>query len=122
MEPPTPKQGARRVWSDSKGRIWVSEWNAGNLSMHDPASKTWRTWKLPGQNPQAYAVYVDEKDIVWVTDWGSNAVFSFDARTGKFERHALPRESTNIRQILGRPGEVWFPESGTEHISVIRTT
>ena len=122
VEPPTPNQGARRVWSDSKGRIWVSEWNAGNLSMHDPASKTWRTWKLPGQSPQAYAVYVDEKDTAWVTDWGGNAVFSFDARTEKFERHALPRESTNIRQILGRPGEVWLPESGTEHISVIRTT
>ena len=121
VEPPTPNQGARRVWSDSKGRIWVSEWNAGNLSMHDPASKTWRTWKLPGQNPQAYAVYVDEKDTAWVTDWGGNAVFSFDSRTEKFERHALPRESTNIRQLLGRAGEVWLPESGTEHISVIRT-
>ena len=29
IEPPTPNQGARRVWSDSLGRIWVSEWNAG---------------------------------------------------------------------------------------------
>ena len=36
----------------------------GNLSMHDPAATTWRTWK--------------------------------------------------------RPGEVWLPESGTAHISVIR--
>jgi virginiamycin B lyase len=26
-----------------------------------------------------------------------------------------------VRQILGRAGEVWLPESGTEHISVIRT-
>jgi len=26
-----------------------------------------------------------------------------------------------VRQILGRPGEVWLPESGTEHLSVIRT-
>jgi len=29
LEPPTPDQGARRVWSDSQGRIWTSEWNAG---------------------------------------------------------------------------------------------
>jgi len=28
VEPPTKHQGARRVWSDSKGRIWVSEWNS----------------------------------------------------------------------------------------------
>ena len=39
VEPPTPNQGARRVWSDSRGRIWVSEWNSGQLSVHDPAAK-----------------------------------------------------------------------------------
>jgi virginiamycin B lyase len=29
LDPPTPNQGARRVWPDSQGRLWVSEWNAG---------------------------------------------------------------------------------------------
>ncbi|MDB5911453.1 MAG: lyase, partial [Ramlibacter sp.] len=33
---------------------------------------------------------------------------------------ALARESANVRQILGRKGEVWLPESGSEHITVIR--
>ena len=124
VEPPTRNQGARRVWSDSKGRIWVSEWNSGNLSMHDPqatGSNSWRSWKLPGDRPQVYAVYVDQRDIVWVSEWSSNATYSFDARTEKFERYAMPRDSANVRQILGRAGEVWLPESGTEHISVIRT-
>ena len=125
VEPPTPRQGARRVWSDSQGRIWVSEWNSGNLSLHDPGASTlasrWRNWKLPGKDPRAYAVYVDERDIIWVSDWGGNAMFSFDPRSEKFERYPMPRDSANIRQILGRPGEVWLPESGTEHISVIRT-
>ena len=121
VEPPTRDNGARRVWSDSRGRIWVSEWVSGNLSMHDPAAKTWRTWKLPGDNPHNYAVYVDERDIVWMTEWTANAIYAFDPRTEKFERHALPREGTRIRQILGRQGEVWFPESGTEHLTVIRT-
>jgi virginiamycin B lyase len=121
VEPPTKDNGARRVWSDSRGRIWVSEWVSGNLSMHDPAAKSWRTWKLPGDNPHNYAVYVDERDIVWMTEWTANAIFSFDPATEKFERYALPREGTRIRQILGRKGEVWFPESGTEHVTVIRT-
>jgi virginiamycin B lyase len=121
VEPPTKDQGARRVWSDSKGRIWVSEWVSGNLSMHDPATKAWRTWKVPGDNPHNYAVYVDERDIVWMAEWTNNAVFSFDPATEKFERHAMPRPGANIRQILGRKGEVWLPESGTEYISVIRT-
>jgi len=121
VEPPTRGQGARRVWSDSRGRIWVSEWNSGQLSMHDPASKAWRAWRVPGSNPMIYAVYVDERDRPWVSDFGGNAIWSFDAGSEKFERHALPRESANVRQILGRKGEVWLPESGTEHITVIRS-
>ena len=121
VEPPTPRQGARRVWSDGLGRIWVSEWNSGNLSMHDPADQRWRTWKLPGAKPQAYAVYVDERDTVWVSEWADNVMHGFDPVSEKFTRVELPRASTHIRQILGRPGEVWLPESGTEHITVIRT-
>ena len=121
VEPPTRNQGARRVWSDSKGRIWVSEWNSGNVSVHDPAANSWRQWKLPGNDPKPYAVYVDERDVVWTSDWSSNAALAFDSRTEKFERFPFPRDSANVRQILGRKGEVWFPESGTEHISVIRT-
>ena len=121
VEPPTRNQGARRVWSDSRGRIWVSEWNSGNLSMHDPAANSWRTWKLPGANPHAYAVYVDERDIVWVSEWTNNVMFRFDPASEKFEAIAMLRNNTAIRQILGRAGEVWLPESGTEHITVIRT-
>jgi virginiamycin B lyase len=120
VQPPTADQGARRIWSDSRGRLWVSEWNSGQLSMHDPAARSWRAWKLPGNRPMPYAVYVDERDRVWLSDFGGNAIWSFDPAAEKFERHALPRDSANVRQILGRKGEVWLPESGTEHISVIR--
>jgi len=126
VEPPTPQQGARRVWSDSRGRIWVSEWNSGQLSVHDPKARTpaqaWRAWKLPGDAPRCYAVYVDERDIVWASDFGANSVVRFDPGTERFDSHVFPREAASVRQILGRPGEVWLPESGTEHVSVIRTT
>ena len=121
VEPPTPKQGARRVWSDSRGRIWASEWNSGNLSMHDPAAKSWKTYKLPGDSPRCYAVYVDDKDQVWSSEWSGNAMYRFDPAGERFERFGLERPGANIRQILGRPGEVWLPESGTEYLSVIRT-
>ncbi len=45
----------------------------------------------------------------------------FDPGSESFERFGFPRAAASVRQILGRPGEVWLPESGTEHISVIRT-
>ena len=85
IEPPTPKQGARRVWSDSSGRIWVSEWIAGQVSVYDPKTATWRSWRLPGERPQAYAVYVDEKDRVWLSDFGANAVVLFEPGKEHFE-------------------------------------
>ncbi|MDB5963862.1 MAG: Twin-arginine translocation pathway signal, partial [Polaromonas sp.] len=88
---------------------------------HDPQAGSWRQWKVPGNDASVYAVYVDERDIVWVSDFGGNAIFSFDPRSEKFDRYAFPREGMNVRQILGRAGEVWLPESGAEHITVIRT-
>ena len=125
VEPPTKGQGARRVWSDSHGRIWVSEWNSGQVSMHDPRARVagglWKTWKLPGDGPRTYAVYVDDKDMVWLSDFGANALLRFDPNSEKFDSWKHPRESASVRQILGRPGEVWLPESGTEHIAVMRT-
>ena len=121
IEPPTKEQGARRVWSDSKGRIWVSEWNSGNVSVFDPKANTWKAWRLPGDSPRTYAVYVDEQDIVWLSDFGANALVRFDPATEKFQAFPSDRRSANVRQILGRPGEVWAPESGANRLVVFRT-
>jgi virginiamycin B lyase len=121
IEPPTPRQGARRVWSDSQGRIWVSEWESGNVSVYDPADESWQMWHLPFAGAQAYAVYVDERDIVWLTDFGSNAIVSFDPTTEAFTSYPLPSVGAAVRQLLGRPGEVWGAESGVDKLIVIRT-
>ena len=121
VEPPTPNQGARRVWSDSRGRIWVSEWNSGNVSMHDPADGSWKAWKLPGSNPRTYAVYVDDKDKVWLTDFGANAIVRFDPVTEKFNAFPSDKSSANVRQLDGRAGETWGGESGTNRLVVIQT-
>jgi virginiamycin B lyase len=121
IEPPTPKQGARRVWSDSKGDLWISEWNSGQLSRYSPATQQWKSWKLPGAAPKAYAVYVDERDMVWVTDFGANATLIFDPGTERWDSIAGSGPDANVRQILGRNGEVYLPESGTNRVMVIRT-
>ena len=120
VEPPTPNQGARRVWSDSSGRLWVSEWNSGNVSMHDPADGSWKAWKLPGGSPRTYAVYVDDKDKVWITDFSANAIVRFDPLTEKFNVFASDRSGANVRQLNGRAGETWGGESGTDRLVVIQ--
>lgn len=119
IEPPTPNQGARRIWSDSEGRLWVSEWNAGQLGMYDPADESWQEWRLPGDNPMPYAVYVDERDDVWMSDFGNNSLVRFDPETETFETYAIPNPGAAVRQILGREGEVWGAESGADSLILV---
>jgi virginiamycin B lyase len=122
IEPPTTGQGARRVWSDPAGRLFIAEWNAGQVGMHDPAEGSWREWRLPSPaEPQPYAVYVDELGVAWLTDFGNNAIVRFDPVTELFTQLPLPDAGAAIRQLLGRPGEVWGAESGLDRLVVVRT-
>ena len=89
----------------------MSEWDAGQVGVHDPATGAWQEWRLPGDAPQAYAVYVDDRDIVWLTDFGANAIVRFDPATERFDPVELPSEAAAVRQLHGRPGEVWGAES-----------
>lgn len=121
VEPPTPRQGARRVWSDSTGRLWISEWNSGNVSMHDPASDSWKVWKLPGEKPRCYSVYVDERDKVWLTDFAANAIVRFDPASERFTAFPSDSAGANVRQMAGRRGQAWGGESGTNRLVLVET-
>jgi virginiamycin B lyase len=120
IEPPTRRQGARRVWSDSKGNLWVAEWNSGNLSRYEPKTGKWSAWRAPGDDPHLYAVYVDDTDKVWASEWSAQAMLRFDPASEKFESFRSSTGRANVRQIHGRKGEVWAPESAADKIVVYR--
>ena len=119
VEPPTKAQGARRVWSDSHGRIWVSYWNTGHVGMYDPSTRAWREWKLPGASPRTYSVWVDDKDKVWLTEWSANAIVRFDPVTERFESFPSSRPNASVRQMLGRAGEAWGAESSNDRLVMV---
>ncbi len=121
LEPPTQDNGTRRAWTDSRNRIWTSQWDSGQVAVHDPAADgTWREWKLPGTNPQAYAVYVDGRDAVWLTDFGANAIVRFDPTTESFTPVPLPTPASAVRQLHGRNDEVWGAASAVDKLVVVR--
>ena len=121
IDPPTLGAGLRRVWSDSGGRLWVSEWNAGQVGVYDPRSEDWVEWRLPGDAPQAYSVFVDDQDAVWLSDFGANDIVRFDPRTESFLSFPSDINPANVRQLLGRAREVWGAESAADRLVVIRT-
>jgi virginiamycin B lyase len=120
VSPPKPGVGPRRIWSDSKGQLWVSFWNTGEVGRYDPINKAWAVWPLPKSGSGCYAVFVDDKDKVWLSDWTNNAIVRFDPATEKFESFASNRRRSDVRQMLGRPGELWAAESGTDRLVAIR--
>jgi virginiamycin B lyase len=120
VPPPKPGVGPRRVWSDSKGLLWVSFWQSGEVGRYDPNAKSWKVWRLPNSKSGCYAVFVDDRDKVWLTDFDANAIVRFDPVTEKFERFPSDRRGASVRQILGRPGELWGAESGTDRLVVVR--
>lgn len=116
IEPPTPCQGARRVWSGSKAMVWVAEWNSGNLSRYDPNTGSWASWRAPGERP----VYVDETDKVWISERDRQRMMRFDPQTRKWDSYSSSSGTANMRQIHGRRGEVWTPESASAKLVVYR--
>jgi virginiamycin B lyase len=121
IDPPTPGAGLRRAWSDAQGRIWVSEWYAGKLGRYNPRTDAWREWSLPGDAPQPYAVFVDDTDTVWLTDFTANAIVRFDPISETFTSFPAEEQPAEVRQLLGRPGELWGAESAADRLVVVRT-
>jgi virginiamycin B lyase len=121
IEPTTAAQGARRLASDSHGRIWVSYWKAGRLGRYDPQGGTWKEWPLPGDSGKAYAICIDEQDHVWLSDWESNAILRFDPANESFKSFPSDLRRAQVRQLASRAHEIWGAESGNDRLVMIPT-
>lgn len=121
IDPPTANAGTRRVWSDSQGQLWITEFHAGHLAMYAPETGEWHEWEMPaGANSSPYAVVVDDRDDIWVSDFGDNSLVRFDPDTETFESFPLMRTNATIRQMLMGEGVVWAAQSGID--SLLRIT
>ena len=56
---------------------------------------------------------------MWLTDWSTNAIVRFDPATERFASFPSNRGSANVRQMLGRAGEAWGAESGTDRLVMV---
>ena len=101
--------------------LWVTESFASKLAMYDPASESWREWRMPGvgtgdRTGHPYAVCVDSEDKVWVTDFSTNTLQRFDPLPETFEAIRIPTKDALVRQIVEVDGTIWGGESATEKL------
>ena len=57
---------------------------------------------------------------MWLSDFGANTLVRFDPATETFRSFDLPATPADVRQILGRPGEVWGAQSAADSLVVVR--
>jgi virginiamycin B lyase len=60
--------------------------------------------------------------MVWLSDCSSNALLRFDPEDETFTVYELPSANAEVRQIHGRPGEIWAAGSRVDKLIVIRVS
>jgi len=128
LDPPTAKSGVRRVWADSKGNIWVTQYNVGQLARYEPATGKWAEWRMPGEKPRPYAVYVDARDHIWLSDHalgggptagGNDSLVHFDPNTEMFTT-VTSSVPLRVAQLGGIRREVWGADRNRGRVVVVR--
>ena len=66
-------------------------------------------------------MYVDDRDIVWASDFGANQLLRFDPAMERFDAIQLPGPAANVRQLLGRPGQVLGAASALDRLLIVQT-
>jgi virginiamycin B lyase len=104
----------------------VTESFASKLAMYDPATRSWREWRMPGvgsgdRTGHPYAVCVDSRDKVWLTDFSTNTLQRFDPETKRFQAYRIPTTDALVRQIVEVGGVIWGAESAAERLVAFRT-
>ena len=59
---------------------------------------------------------------VRLSDFGANALVRFDPASERFDSFPLPTADGRVRQLLGRPGELWGAESAVDKLVVARSS
>ena len=57
---------------------------------------------------------------MWLSDFSANAILRFDPLAETFIAFPSNKSDASVRQLAGRPGQVWGGESGNDRLVVIQ--
>lgn len=101
--------GPRRISSDSKGKIWFSEWYGNQVGSFDPVTETFKEYPLPGPSPRPYGLGVDQNDYVWYASFDTDVLGRLDPTTGNVVEFPFPHSGNEIRELLkDSQGRIWY--------------
>ncbi len=102
-------ESARRIKVDSKGMVWIGDYFGGNATRFDPATKTFKSFKMPGPMPTPYGFEVDHNDNVWYASMYTDVIGKLDPTTGKFTEYPTPYGERGTRDMYADShGRIWY--------------
>ena len=122
-EPPTKDQGARRVWSDSKGGCGSANGTPATSAstIRPPRAGSNGSCRARSRAPTPSGSIPDDK--VWLADWAANAIVRFDPVTEKFESFPSDRPAPTCARCSAaraRPGSPNRAPSASASSAILR--
>jgi virginiamycin B lyase len=107
---PTPKL-ARSPAPAPDGSIYIAVMHADLIARFDPASHSFREWKLPDA-ARPHGVLVDAEGLVWYAGNGNGTIGRLNPKTGKVTQYPLPSGGDPHSLVMDGKGAIWFTVHG----------
>ncbi len=107
---PVTNAGPRRPAIGANDVVWVPEWNTGYLSGYNPASNTFKRYRIGSAALGAYdAEYDPRAGIVWITGALGASMVAFDPAAESVLEIPLPTNPAYTRHLAVDPasGDLW---------------
>jgi virginiamycin B lyase len=99
----------RRLKVDSKGMVWIGDYFGGTLTRFDPATREFKSFKLPGPMPTPYGLEVDLNDNVWYASMYTDVMGKLDPKSGKVTEYPSPYGERGTRDmVVDAKGRIWY--------------
>jgi virginiamycin B lyase len=99
----------RRLQIDSKGIVWVGEYEAGKIARFDPKTETFKEFDLPGPLATPYAMGIDRNDHIWYSSHDMDVLGRLDPATGKVTEYPAPYPENTMKEFfLDAQGRLWY--------------
>lgn len=107
---PVSNAGPRRPAIGANDIVWVPEWNTGYLSGYDPATKTFKRYRIGSSALGAYDAEFDPRSgQVWITGALGSSMIAFDPVDESTLEIPLPTNPAYTRHLAVDPhtGDLW---------------
>ena len=111
------------IVSDAQGQIWATTFEASLLLHFDPTTHTFTTYSTPVFQGGLYDLTIASNGDVWVVVTSVNMLAQLNVKAQRFLYYTIPTpHSLPIGLAEGEDSTIWFTESGSDKIGMLRTS